>query len=76
MSFFTKILRKTDILTGNFDNSNNIISWGLINNEQKRKYKMMAWSSSKTTFNHDKWEKPVCSLAPACDDEIFFYGQK
>ena len=50
---------------------NNIISSGLINIEKQRKYKIIAWSSSKTTLNDDKWQKLACSLAPACDDEIF-----
>ena len=55
---------------------NDIISWDLINNEQQRKFKKIAWSFSKMTFNDDKWQKLACSLAPACDDKIFFQGQK
>ena len=55
---------------------NNIISLGLINDLKQRKYKMIALSSSKLTFNDDKSQKLVCSLAPACDDENFSEGQK
>ena len=32
---------------------------------------MTAFLPSKTTFNDDYWQNLACSLAPACDDEIF-----